>query len=80
MVTSRQALRTASRDAARCHKIDDEVGTLEAGKWADFIARDADPLEDISNVRKISGVFIAGNRVARSQTRRTRLKTRPRWW
>jgi imidazolonepropionase-like amidohydrolase len=64
-LTPRQALTAATRDAARCHGIESEVGTLETGKWADFIALDADPLEDISNVRKISGVFIAGNRVAR---------------
>ena len=63
-LTPRQALTAATRDAARCQRIDNEVGTLEAGKWADFIALDADPLENISNVRKISGVFVAGNRVA----------------
>ena len=42
-----------------------QVGTLEANKWADFVALDADPLADISNVKKIDSVWIAGNRVKR---------------
>jgi imidazolonepropionase-like amidohydrolase len=64
-LTPRQVLASATRDAARCLKIDTEVGTLERGKWADFVALDADPLADISNVKKIDSVWIAGNRVAR---------------
>jgi imidazolonepropionase-like amidohydrolase len=63
-LTPRQVLTSATRDAARCQKLD-EVGTLEPNKWADFVVLDADPLTDISNVRKISDVYIAGNAVAR---------------
>ena len=64
-MTPRQILAAATRDAARCMKIDKELGTLEAGKWADFVVLDADPLADIANTKKISDVYIAGNRVAR---------------
>ena len=64
-LTPRQVLASATRDAARCMKLDGEVGTLEPGKWADFVVLDADPLTDISNVRKISAVYVAGNAVAR---------------
>jgi imidazolonepropionase-like amidohydrolase len=64
-LTPRQVLASATRDAARCMKIDGEVGTLTAGRWADFIALDANPLDNVSNVRKIHSVWIAGNRVAR---------------
>jgi imidazolonepropionase-like amidohydrolase len=60
-----QALASATRDAARCMRVDSDLGTIEAGKWADFIALDADPLQDIGNMKKISSVWIAGNRVAR---------------
>ena len=63
-MTPRQVLASATRDAARCLKLDQELGTLESGKWADFVVLDADPLVDIKNTRKISGVYIAGNRVA----------------
>jgi imidazolonepropionase-like amidohydrolase len=61
-LTPRQVLASATRDAARCMKIDAEVGTLEPNKWADFVVLDADPLVDIANVKKISSVWIAGNR------------------
>jgi imidazolonepropionase-like amidohydrolase len=64
-LTPRQALAAATRDAARCMKLDRDVGTLEPGKWADFVALDADPLANIANVKKISSVWIAGNRVNR---------------
>ena len=46
----------ATRDAARCMKLDSELGTLEAGKWADFVVLDADPLADIANIKKIDSV------------------------
>jgi imidazolonepropionase-like amidohydrolase len=64
-LTPRQVLTSATRDAARCLKIDAEVGTLVPGKWADFVALDGDPLADIANVKKIDSVWIAGNRVNR---------------
>ncbi|MDB4474047.1 amidohydrolase family protein [Opitutaceae bacterium] len=40
-----------------------EVGTLEPGKWADFIVLAADPLVDIANTRSFESVWIAGNQV-----------------
>jgi len=64
-LTPQQVLASATRDAARCMKLDAQVGTIEANKWADFVALDADPLADISNVKKISAVYVAGNAVAR---------------
>ncbi len=64
-LTPSQALQSAWRDAARCTKLDRDLGTLEPGKWADFVALDASPLADIANVKKISGVWIAGNAVSR---------------
>jgi len=62
-MTARQILASATRDAARCMKLDQELGTLEASKWADFVVLDADPLVDIRNTRRISSVWIAGNKV-----------------
>jgi imidazolonepropionase-like amidohydrolase len=64
-LTPRQALASATRDAARCMKLDRELGTIEPGKWADFVVLDASPLADISNVRRIASVWIAGNQVPR---------------
>ena len=64
-MTPEQVLKSATQVAARCMGLDRDLGTLERGKWADFVVLDADPLTDISNVRTINSVFIAGNRVAR---------------
>jgi imidazolonepropionase-like amidohydrolase len=61
----RQALSAATRDAARCMKLDRDLGTIEPGKWADFVALDASPLSSIANVRRISSVWIAGGKVPR---------------
>jgi imidazolonepropionase-like amidohydrolase len=64
-LSPRQVLASATRDAARCQKLDTELGTLEANKWADFVVLDADPLADISNIRKIADVYVAGNKTPR---------------
>ena len=43
-LTPKQVLASATRDAAKCMKLDAELGTLEPNKWADFVVLDADPL------------------------------------
>jgi len=64
-LTPRQVIASATRDAAKCMKLERELGTLEAAKWADFVVLDASPLDDIRNVRRIAAVYVAGNRVPR---------------
>jgi len=59
------ALNSANAVAARCMGIDKDLGTLETGKWADFVVLEDNPLTNIVNVRHINSVFIAGNRVPR---------------
>jgi imidazolonepropionase-like amidohydrolase len=63
-LTPRQVLTAATRDATRCQKLDARLGTLEANKWADFVALNSDPLADVASFRKIDSVWIAGNRAA----------------
>ncbi len=69
-LTPTQILVSATGSAARCLGLDD-LGTLEPGKWADFVVLTEDPLVDIENVHKIDSVWIAGNRVPEREEGRT---------
>lgn len=61
-LTPMQIIRSASKNASAFMGLKD-LGTLSPGNWADFLVLDADPLQDIRNVKSISGVYIAGNKV-----------------
>ena len=64
-LTPAQALASATSVAARCMGLDGDLGSIDTGKWADFVVLDANPLDDIANVRRIASVWIAGNQVRR---------------
>ena len=66
-LTTEEALAGATRLAATWLGIDDKVGTVEVGKFADLILLDENPLLDINNTRKISGVFFNGRWVDKNQ-------------
>lgn len=55
-----EALALATREAARFLGELDEWGTLEAGKRADLLLLDGNPLDDIRAVRAPSGVMVRG--------------------
>ena len=59
-----QILVSASKDAAEYMGLKD-LGTLSKGHWADFIVLDANPLDDIRNVRRIAAVYVGGIEVER---------------
>jgi imidazolonepropionase-like amidohydrolase len=61
-LTPAQALRSATSVAAQCIGADD-AGSLVAGKSADFLVLDADPLADIANTKRLRAVYIAGQEV-----------------
>jgi imidazolonepropionase-like amidohydrolase len=50
--------------AASCLQLDD-IGTLEPGKWADFVVIEQNPLADVNALHSIRNVYVAGNAVAR---------------
>ena len=62
-MTPEEVLLSATRIAAECTFMDDELGTLEEGKWADFVVLNENPLADVRNLRTIESVYIGGNRV-----------------
>jgi imidazolonepropionase-like amidohydrolase len=59
-MTSLQALRTATVDAARMLGAEQELGTVAVGKYADLIALDRDPTEDVRALRTLSWVMKGG--------------------
>ena len=65
-MTPAQVIVAATRNGAEFLRLNDQ-GTLAAGKSADFIVLDANPLDDITNTRKISAVVLRGTAVDRSK-------------
>jgi imidazolonepropionase-like amidohydrolase len=65
-MTPMQVIVAATRNSAEFLRLTD-TGTLESGKSADFIVLDANPLDDITNTRRISSVILRGAPVDRTQ-------------
>ena len=63
-LTAREILLSATSVAASCLQLDD-IGTLEPGKWADFVVIEQNPLADVNALHSIRNVYVAGNAVAR---------------
>jgi imidazolonepropionase-like amidohydrolase len=61
-LTPMQALVSATGDAARCHHKAGELGTLAPGAAADLLIVNANPLENIRNLRNIDSVWINGKK------------------
>jgi len=57
------ALRSATIVPAKISKLDDKMGTLEAGKWADVIVIDGDPLADLDALEHVTATFIGGRKM-----------------
>src|SRR5262245_25410872 len=58
--TPMEAIQAATIVPARAMKLDKEAGTVEAGKRADLIILDRNPLSDISNIRSVKTVVTGG--------------------
>jgi imidazolonepropionase-like amidohydrolase len=57
-----ESLKAATRNGAAVLQMADEIGSLEVGKFADFVVLDRNPLADIRGVRSIHQV-VQGGRV-----------------
>src|SRR2546430_10375300 len=59
-LTPMEALQAATRNPAIFLKATDSLGTIAAGKLADLVLLDADPIADIHNTTKINAVILDG--------------------
>jgi imidazolonepropionase-like amidohydrolase len=64
--TPLQALQTATINPAKFLDRQNDFGTVEAGKFADLVLLDANPLDDIRNTQKIAGVVAGGRYFSRA--------------
>jgi imidazolonepropionase-like amidohydrolase len=64
--TPMEILIAATRNGAEAYGLGENLGTVEAGKQADLLVLAADPLADISNLRKIQQVIQQGRLIDRA--------------
>ena len=64
-MTPAQVILAATRNSADLLQLTG-VGTVEAGKSADFIVLDVSPLDDITNTRRIGQLYLRGTAVDRA--------------
>jgi len=67
-MTPSEAIQVATKNSAAILGLDD-LGTVVAGKSADFIVLAANPLDDIANTRRIDRVYLRGQEVDRARLR-----------
>jgi imidazolonepropionase-like amidohydrolase len=65
-LTPMQVILAATRNPAEGFRVLDRLGTIEAGKLADVVIVNADPLQEISNLQKIEWVIKDGRVVDRT--------------
>ena len=58
--TPLEALQTATLNPARFFGMEEQIGAVEKGKFADLVLLSANPLEEIGNTQKIAGVVLNG--------------------
>jgi imidazolonepropionase-like amidohydrolase len=62
-LTPMQVIQAATKNSAEFLGESKNLGTLEAGRWADMIVLGRSPVADIRNTKSIEQVYIAGNRI-----------------
>ena len=67
-MTPAQVVVAATHTSAALLQIKD-AGTVEKGKSADFLVLDGNPLDDITNTRRIASVYLRGTEVDRASLR-----------
>jgi imidazolonepropionase-like amidohydrolase len=60
-----EVIKIATRNGAQALDIEEDVGTIEPGKQADMVILSDNPVEDISNIKKIEAVINNGHFIKR---------------
>lgn len=69
-IPASDTIRMATSNAASVLRRDSELGGVESGKVADLVLLDANPLENVGNARRISGIVLRGRWLPMSELRR----------
>ena len=67
-LTPTEVIAASTRESAKVLRIDD-LGMVAEGKSADFVVLNANPLDDMANVRRIAAVYLRGKEVDRAGLR-----------
>jgi imidazolonepropionase-like amidohydrolase len=62
-LTPMEAIRAATLNSAQLLAKEKDLGSIAAGKFADLVAVEGDPLQDINRLREVRGVVKAGRQV-----------------
>ena len=68
-MTPSEAIVAGTRNGAEILGLEKDLGTVVVGKSADFIVLNANPLDEITNSRKIDRVYLRGHQVDRARLR-----------
>jgi imidazolonepropionase-like amidohydrolase len=67
-------IKIATRNGAQALGIERDVGTIESGKQADMRVLSENPLDDISNTKRIEGVIVDGQFIDSKQISETEIE------
>jgi len=76
-MTPGEAIVAGTRNGAEILGLEKDLGTIAVGKSADFIVLNANPLDEITNSRRIDQVYLRGREVDRAKLRATWASTAP---
>jgi imidazolonepropionase-like amidohydrolase len=71
-MTPEAALLAATRTAAECLGWQEDVGTLQVGRWGDILVVDGNPAEDITAIKRVHAVLKGGQLVSGQMTSASR--------
>ena len=65
-MTSLEALKAATLGGAELLDVEDLLGSIETGKYADMVVVDGNPLDNIEDIFNVKAVYKAGSLVSGS--------------